>query len=120
MVSGVHFENVEFEPVRKSWDVLFDYSMHTQLKYQRVNSQKLSQIWVSMNSTHQFTQNAFEMLYAEWQPFYSGLIVLTHKQLETHGCMLNTQHCSYWWPGAKAPGHQYAQCWLNILCVGPV
>ena len=21
---------------------------------------------------------------------------------------------------AKAPGHQYPQCWLNILCIGPV
>ena len=31
-----------------------------------------------------------------------------------------TQHCSYWCPGAKAPGHQYPQCWLNIYCIGPV
>ena len=30
------------------------------------------------------------------------------------------QHCGYWCPGAKAPGHQYPQCWLNIHCIGPV
>ena len=27
---------------------------------------------------------------------------------------MHTQHCSHWCPGAKAPGHQYPQCWLNI------
>ena len=32
----------------------------------------------------------------------------------------HTQHCGYWWPGAKAPGHQYPQCWPNIHCIGPV
>ena len=31
-----------------------------------------------------------------------------------------TQRCSYWCPGAKAPGHQYPQCWLNIHCFGLV
>ena len=31
-----------------------------------------------------------------------------------------SQHCGYWCPGAKAPGHQYPQCWLNIHCVGSV
>ena len=34
--------------------------------------------------------------------------------------MGHTQHCSYWWPGALVPGHQYPQCWLNIHCIGPV
>ena len=38
--------------------------------------------------------------------------LLTHKQLETYG--VHTQHCCNWCPGAKAPGHQYPQCWLNI------
>ena len=33
---------------------------------------------------------------------------------------MHTQHCSYWCPGAKAPGHQYPQCWLNIHCIGSV
>ena len=42
---------------------------------------------------------------------------LTHKQLET---WLQTQYCSYWCPGAKAPGRQYPQCWLNIRSIGPV
>ena len=28
-----------------------------------------------------------------------------------------TQHCSYRCPGAKAPGHQYPQCWLSIHCI---
>ena len=29
-----------------------------------------------------------------------------------------TQHCDYWCPGAKAPGHQYPQCWLNRRRIG--
>ena len=29
---------------------------------------------------------------------------------------MHTQHCRYWCPGAKAPGHLYPQCWLNIHC----
>ena len=33
---------------------------------------------------------------------------LTHKQLETHACLLCT----------KVPGHQHLQCLLNINCVG--
>ena len=33
---------------------------------------------------------------------------------------MRSQHCSYWCHGAKAPGHQYPQCWLNIHCIGPV
>ena len=31
-----------------------------------------------------------------------------------------TQLCGYWCPGAKAPGHQYPQCWCDIHCIGPV
>ena len=31
---------------------------------------------------------------------------------------VRTQHCCYWCPGAKAPGHQYLQCWENIHCIG--
>ena len=27
---------------------------------------------------------------------------------------MRSQHCGYWCPGAKAPGHQYSQYWLNI------
>ena len=37
---------------------------------------------------------------------------LTLKHRETHGCVVST--------AAKAPGHQYPQCWLNIHCIGPV
>ena len=33
---------------------------------------------------------------------------------------MRSQHCGYWCPGAKAPGHQYPQCWLNIHRIGPV
>ena len=33
---------------------------------------------------------------------------------------MRSQHCGYWCPGAKAPGHQHPQCWLNINCIGPV
>ena len=28
----------------------------------------------------------------------------------------HSQHCGYWCPGAKAPGHQYPQCLLSIYC----
>ena len=31
-----------------------------------------------------------------------------------------SQHCDYWCPGAKAPSHQYPQCWLNVHCTEPV
>ena len=33
---------------------------------------------------------------------------------------VHTEHCSYWCPGAKAPGHQQPQCWLNNHCIGCV
>ena len=32
----------------------------------------------------------------------------------------HSQHCDYFFPGAKAPGHQYPQCRLNTHCIGPV
>ena len=31
-----------------------------------------------------------------------------------------TQHCGYWCPGAKAPGHQYPHCWPTVQYIGPV
>ena len=33
---------------------------------------------------------------------------------------MRSQHRGYWCPGAKAPGHQFPQCWLNIHCIGPI
>ena len=30
------------------------------------------------------------------------------------------QYCGYWCSGAKAPGHQYPQCWTNVHCIGLV
>ena len=30
---------------------------------------------------------------------------------------MHTHHCNYWSPGAKAPGHQYPQCLINIHCI---
>ena len=44
---------------------------------------------------------------------------ISHKQLETHRCVFSSQHYRYWCSGAKAPGHQCTQCWLNIHCIGP-
>ena len=35
----------------------------------------------------------------------------------TGNTRVHTQHCSYWCPGAKAPGYQYPRCWLNIHCI---
>ena len=46
------------------------------------------------------------------------VIFLTHKQLETHGCVLSTVPTDAL--VLKAPGYQYPQCWLNIHCIGPV
>ena len=51
-----------------------------------------------------------------WQSSGRKITCLTHKHRETHGC----QHCGCWCPGAKAPGHQHPQCWLNIHCIGQV
>ena len=35
--------------------------------------------------------------------------------LTPNNCMFShSQHCGYWYPGAKAPGHQYPQCWQDI------
>ena len=38
----------------------------------------------------------------------------------TGNAWVHTQHCNYWCPGAKAPGHQYPQCWLTIDYIGTV
>ena len=32
----------------------------------------------------------------------------------------HTQHCSYWCPGAKAPGHKYPKCGLHIHIIEPL
>ena len=57
--------------------------------------------------------------------------ILTHKYvinsvnpLTTGNAGMCTQHCSYWCPGAKTPGHQYPQlvpatkcslCWTSLI-----
>ena len=43
---------------------------------------------------------------------------LTHKQLEMYSeySALYLLGC----PDAKAPGHQYPQCWPNIDCIWPM
>ena len=43
---------------------------------------------------------------------------LTLKHWETHWCIDSTVASDAL--GAKAPGHQYPQCWLNIHCIEPV
>ena len=43
---------------------------------------------------------------------------LTHKRWKRMG--VHSARYSYWNPGAKAPDHQYPQCWLNVHCTGPV
>ena len=35
--------------------------------------------------------------------------------LKAGNAWMRSQHCSYWCPGAKAPGHQDPQCWLIVL-----
>ena len=51
---------------------------------------------------------------SSWRYMYNASQELTHKQLEMHTCIFNS---CYWCPGAKAPGHRYPQCWLNIYCI---
>ena len=33
-------------------------------------------------------------------------LISPYKQLGSGNTLVCTQHCGYWWPGAKAPGHQ--------------
>ena len=44
----------------------------------------------------------------QW-PLGDLVVILIHKWLETY---VRNQRCGYCCPGAKAPGHQYPQCWL--------
>ena len=41
------------------------------------------------------------------------------NNVATDALVLKHQAVS-WCPGAKAPGRQYPQSWLNIYCIGPV
>ena len=36
------------------------------------------------------------------------------KLYTSRDAYLRIHHSAYWCPGAKAPGHQYEQCWLSI------
>ena len=56
--------------------------------------------------------NSASIKFCEWRSY------LTLKHRETH--WVRSQHCGYWCPGAKAPGHQYPQYWVNIQFIGPV
>ena len=42
------------------------------------------------------------------------------RMFTTENAWVRIQHCSYWCPGAKAPGQRYPQCSLYIHCLGPV
>ena len=44
---------------------------------------------------------------------------LTHEQLENALAWMHNQHCGFWCPGAKIPGHQYPQCWVSSYYTGP-
>ena len=48
-----------------------------------------------------------------------GLVPRVINPLTPGNAWVRSQHCGYWCPGAKAPGHQYPQCWLNIHCIWP-
>ena len=47
--------------------------------------------------------------------FIKTMELLSQKWLEMYWCIINTVATA-----AKAPGHQYPQCWLNVKCIGPV
>ena len=38
----------------------------------------------------------------------------------TGNTWVHNQHCGYCCPGAKASGHQYPQCWLNVHYTGTI
>ena len=62
----------------------------------------------------------------QWWQFINTTNVPLHKvsvpqEVFNPGhAQLHIQHCSYWCPGAKAPGHQHPHRWLNIHFIGPV
>ena len=48
----------------------------------------------------------------------AAILVPSPRTHLTHGhTWVHIQHSCYWCPGAKAPGHQYPQCWPNIHCI---
>ena len=58
-------------------------------------------------------------------PFDDVVMCLAHAMLKLtlkhrENAWVRSQQCGYWCPGAKAPGHQYPQHWLNIKFIGPV
>ena len=42
-------------------------------------------------------------------PIYNVTFILVNSWT-CENAWVHTQHCGYWWPGAKAPGHQYPWC----------
>ena len=44
---------------------------------------------------------------------------VNHQPVNAWKLMGVTQHFGYWCFGAKAPGHQYPQCWLKMHYIGP-
>ena len=71
--------------------------------------------------TFSFKKMDLKMSSGKLRPLCLGLNVLLSLNPYTLGnAWVRSQHCGYWCPGAKAPGHQYPQCWLNIHCIGPV
>ena len=57
-------------------------------------------------------ENIFVSCNKVGSPKFNPKLVLTH--------MYYILSCSYWCTGAKAQGHQYPQCWLDIHCNGPI
>ena len=102
--------------VTRSFDVLFDLRLN-----KRLNKQLLGG-WFGMPS-HSLWHHCNDTQ-GTWhqQPWHRSTSPATfHLNAETAGnAWVCTQHCDYWCPGAKAPGHQYPQCWINIHCIGPI
>ena len=67
----------------------------------------------------QVTKNYSCRHYAAMSVIFNVLIQLINLQT-TGNTGVHIRHCSYWCPGAKAPGHQYPQFWLIVSCIGPV
>ena len=59
-------------------------------------------------------QNVFNIIHLQcndhhplWSFPEQNIVVFSHY-------WVHTKHFIYLYPGAKAPGHQYPECWLNI------
>ena len=69
----------------------------------------------------------YNMITISYNIYYINWIFCTVDGVWSHfnpyttgNAWVHNQHCGYCFPGAKAPGHQYPQCWLTVYCIESV